>query len=175
MLNVLIFAFAILCLLIGLGFIYKPVWLVKFNKFAREKIFVDNLILLERRQKGVLFVLLFFFLAYLGYYRSLYSIRYTDRLVSTDRLLYQSLLHLHARQYAQVKKLCEKVMKRDPSNAQALYYRAAAQDLLYEASSAERSWAQAKAIDPDSANARSIREWVIKVKGPDSPELSVLK
>ena len=74
-----------------------------------------------------------------------------------------------------MKKLCERVLTRDHANAQALYQLAAAQALLNETAAAQQSWAQAKAIDPNSMIATSIRELVIKLKGADSPELTILK
>ena len=175
MLNVLIFFGAFGSLIAGLGFIYKPVWLVRFNKIAREKIFADNLILLERRKKGAFFVLLFFIFLYWGYYRSQYSLRYTDQIISTNRLLYQSLQHLHSRQYAEVKRLCEKVLTREPNNAQALYQMGAVQLLLNDPVAAQRSWSKARALDPNSPNAQSLREWVARLKGSDTPEISLLK
>ena len=163
--NVLLFFLATSSLILGLVFIYKPTLLIRFNKIARERFFNDNIILLERRKKGVLFILLFFIFLYWGYYRFQYVRMDLDHnLISTSRLLYQSLQHLQSRQYETAIMLCEKVLAREPDNTEALLQKGASHLLLGNPSQAQKCWAKADKIDPDSPKSERYKLLVRRLK-----------
>ena len=158
MIHIFIFALSLSFLALGLVFIYKPAWIVRVNKILRERVFNDNRVLLERRKKGFFFLLLFFIFFYWGYYRLQYApALISDTLISADRLLYQSLQHMHLKQYQSAKTLCERVLARDPANAEALYLLAAAQQGLGDKGGAQESWAKAEKINPNSPANQRLR------------------
>jgi len=162
--TILIYLGAVFLLFLGLFFIYKPLWLVRVNKFARERIFNDNLLLLERRQKGVLALLIAFIFFCWGYQKSHYTQnKFIEKLVSTDRLLYQSRHHLQSKEYQVVEVLCERVLSRDPNNSEALFHLAAANLLLKSPQSATIFWKKAKKLDPVSIQGQRIKELVLKL------------
>ena len=161
---------------IGLVFVYKPAWIVKFNKFARERIFNDTLILLERRKKGFFFMLTFLIFFYWGFQRLQFEpAAVSSKLVSTDRLLYQSFHHLQLNDYAESRRLCEIVIVREPNNAEAYYQLGAAQFLLDDPASAKKSWARAKAINPGSYSADRLRKLVVRHKNLPSEDIPAFR
>lgn len=168
--NHLIFVFSLCFLLVGLAFIYQPTWIIRFNKIARERIFNDAILLLERRKKGILFLLLSCVFFYWGYYRAHYAqTRLIDKIISADRLLYQAHQHLYAKQYQTAKTLCERILVREPENADALYQLGAAQFLLNDPVSGELSWAKAEKLAPNSLSGRRLKEFVARLQNSCPP------
>ncbi|OGR83770.1 MAG: hypothetical protein A2902_02910 [Elusimicrobia bacterium RIFCSPLOWO2_01_FULL_64_13] len=169
--NLAVFFASLVFFIIGLAFIYKPTWLVRINKVFRERIFNDNLILLQRRKKGVLFLLLFFIFLFWSYHRlATLDFLADSHIVSTDRLLYHSLQHLRSGRYPQVQSLCHRVLARDPRNAGALYQLGAVHFLMKDIETARKYWKKASEIDPDSENARSLKILVAGLNGLPLPE-----
>ena len=163
-------------LALGLVFIYKPIWIVRFNRIVRERILNDNLILLERRKKGFFFFLMFFIFFYWGYDSSQYHPTVAaSKFISTNRLLYQSQHHLHLREYKDSRRLCEMVLAREPNNAQALYQLAASQFLLDDPVAAQKSWTSAKAIGSNSQAADRLRKLVVRHKNLPSEDIPALR
>lgn len=169
-------AISLFFLILGLVFIYKPTWIVRFNKFVRERVFNDTLILLDRRKKGFFFFLMFFIFFYWGYDSFQYHPAIvSNKLISTQRLLYLSEHHLHLKEYQESRKLCEIVLEREPNNALALYQLAASQFLLNEPDPAQQSWAKAKGIDPEAPMADRLRKLVVRQKKLPSEDIPALK
>ena len=159
-------------LTLGLVFIYKPAWIVRVNKFVRERVLNDTLILLERRKKGFFFFLMFFILFYWGYDSFQYHPTVAaNKFISTERLLYLSQRHLHVNEYQESLKLCEVVLEREPNNSLALYQLAVSQYLQNDPVSAQKSWAKAKVIDPNPMLADRLRKLVARLKNLPSEEI----
>jgi hypothetical protein len=58
----LVIGFALFVL--GLGYLYRPQWVLRFNAFFRDTFFKDSIVLLSNRRVGMLLLLLsFIFLA----------------------------------------------------------------------------------------------------------------
>ena len=160
----------------GMAFIYKPALIVRFNKFVRERILNDNLILLERRKKGFFFLLIFLLFFYWGSSRFLYHPDpLGNNLVSTPRLLYQAHHHLHLKEYEEAKKLCLEILAREPANTEALYYLGAASFLLDDPVAAQKSWSRAKALSPASDTADHLRKLVVRCKNLSSEDIPALR
>ena len=172
----LILFVSLLFLTVGLVFIYKPFWIIRFNKLVRERILNDNLILLERRKKGFFFLLAFFIFFYWGYTRSLYSPSVMSaKLISTQRLLYQSEQHLRLKEYQESRRLCEEVLLREPGNPEALYQLGAVQFLLNDTTAAQNSWGKAKAVDSASEWAGRMRKLVVRHKNLPSEDIPAFR
>ena len=171
----LIFVSAV-CLAVGLVFIYKPAWIVRFNKIVRDRIFNDTLILLDRRKKGFFLILMFFIFFYLGYNRIQFEpAAVSTKIFSTQRLLYESFQNLNLRHFAQSRNLCAIVVEREPNNAEAYYQLGAVQFLMDDPVSARKSWAKAKSIDPGSYQADRLKKLVVRLKNLPSEEIPALK
>ncbi len=152
---------------VGLIFFYKPSWILRFNKFARERVFNDDVPVMDRRKKGAVFVLMSFVILYWAYYRAQYSpSRITEPFVSADRLLYQSLQHLNSREYVQAKNLCSRVLYKDPTNAEALYQLSAAQYLLNDTADADETWKKAQASNATAPEAEQMKKLIERQKLP---------
>lgn len=138
----------------------------------REKIFSDRLVYASRQLRAAFFLTLSFLSAFWLYHRVQY-VHYglTEKLISTDRLLYQSLQHFYARQYEDSRALSAKVLERDPKNAEALYQLAAAQFMLDDVRAGEASWEQARKADPDSLQGNRLKSIILQVKHSTSPVL----
>lgn len=173
--NSLIFTLGLFFLLLGLIFFYKHHWLLEVNKWVREMVFNDSLVLLDRHKKAALFLLIAGLFFYWGYHREHYTISIlSDRLISTDRLLYQSLNHLYAKRYNQAKTLCERVLKREPNNAEALYRLAAAQFLMDDIRSGSTNWLKAYKLDPKSEEAARLKILIQQFRDPFAVPIKVL-
>lgn len=161
----LIFSLAVFFLLLGFTFFYRPAWIARFNKFVRERFFNDSILLLERRKKGVLFLLIAVLFFYMGFFLEHYRpSRLSYRLLSNDRLLYQSLVHIHSQRYWWSRKLCERVLSKDPNNSQALYQLGVTCVLMNNPQEGERYWQRALALDPNSSQAENLRKLVSSLK-----------
>ncbi|MBI2915885.1 MAG: tetratricopeptide repeat protein [Elusimicrobia bacterium] len=162
----LTFLTALSLLFLGLVFFYRPNWVLYFNRVLREKFLNDSLVLLNRRKKGVFFLLLSSIFFYWGYLLSQYRpSRLSQKIISTDRLLYQSMRHLDDQQYEKSKSLCERVLSRDPNNADALYHLGAAHLLLNNQAQGESFWNKAVELDPRSSEASRLRGLITRTKG----------
>jgi hypothetical protein len=47
---------------LGVGYLFKPQWILRFNAFFRDTFFKDSVVLLSNRKVGMLLVLLAFIL-----------------------------------------------------------------------------------------------------------------
>ncbi len=170
--NQIIFGLAVFFLLIGLVFFYRPSWLLRFNEIAKEYIFNDNLVLLERRQRGFFLLLVSFLFFYWGYHRAQYTpLPVVGRLISIDRLMYQSLHHLYAKEYQDSRTVAERVLMRDPKNAEALYILSATQFLMNDLEGGRQSWQKARELSPNSTDADHFRSLILKEKSELRSEL----
>lgn len=168
----LVFILASFLLVAGWTFVYKPSWIIRFNKLAREKIFNDDLVLLGRKKWGTVCFVISLILLWLSYYGGQYThSKFTERLISNDRLLYQSLQHLYSKQYQKSKILAERVLMSEPENAEALYQLAATQFLLNDSKSGEALWARAQKLDPNSAQALRLYDLILQLKTTSSANL----
>lgn len=150
---------------IGLLFLYRPLWLLFLNQFLRERVFNDHLILSSRKKSAAFCILLSVLFFWMGYYSGHYTeTKITAKMISTDRLLYQSLQHLHAKDYRKAKLLAEKVLSDEPQNAEALYHLAAAQYLLEDVQSAEKNFLKAQKLDHSSPQVQYLSQYVMQLK-----------
>ncbi|MBI2118839.1 MAG: tetratricopeptide repeat protein [Elusimicrobia bacterium] len=161
----LIFILAVFFLLLGFTFFYRPAWIARFNKFVRDRLLNDSILLLERRKKGILFLLISALFFYMGYFLEHYRpSRLSYRLLSNDRLLYQSLVNLHSQRYWWSKKLCERVLSKDPNNSQALYQLGATYVLMNMPQEGEKVWQRALELEPNSPDAENLRKLVTSLR-----------
>lgn len=167
MTNALLFSFGLVLFLVGLAFFYSPHWILRVNRLARDWVFNDNYVVVERNKRAVLCLLLAFFFFYWGYLRAREAWR---PFVSTDRMLYQSLQDLHARNYAAAKAICQRVLARHPDNAEAMYQLSAAEYLMRNIEGGRTLWRQAVEMDPRCANAAYLRNLVLRDKSSDLPD-----
>lgn len=100
-------------LLISLGFLYRPAWILAVNAFARALLFNDSHVLHYRRRWG----LPLFAAASLFLFTGLKNLSQERPSPSADLwLAYRSFL---AHEYRQSVSLCEGILVQDPDNAQA--------------------------------------------------------
>ncbi|OGR85541.1 MAG: hypothetical protein A2901_03360 [Elusimicrobia bacterium RIFCSPLOWO2_01_FULL_54_10] len=174
--SIFLFLLSFLSLAAGFIFIYKPAWIVKANKIIREHVFNDTIILFDRRKKGFFFLLLFIIFFYWGYSRLQGEHgKLQDKLVSADRLLYDSFHSLENKDYAESKRLCETAISMEPQNAKAHYQLAAALYLLKDPAGAKKAWAQAVAINPASYEADRMRKLVVRQLKLPSEDIAAFK
>lgn len=165
-----------LFLSIGLVLIYKPAWIIKANKIARERLFNDSLVLLDRQKKGILFLLFFLIFFYWGYQRfQSEPAAVSGKFMPSERLLYQASHQLHLKEYEESKRLCEIVVSREPGNADALYQLGAAKFLLGDPAGAKDSWKKAKTINPASERADRLRKLIVRHKNLHSEDIPALR
>lgn len=164
------------CLASGFVFIYKPSAIVKTNQFMREMVFNDKIVLFDRRKKGFFFLLLFILFFYWGYSRlETERAKPFGKMVSTDRLLYESYRHLQDGEYDESRSLCERAIARDPGNADAHYQLGAAHLLMNDPVSAKKEWAAAKSINPNSYEADRMRKLAVKHLRLPSEDIAAFK
>lgn len=60
-------AAGIVCLLLGLGYLYRPDLITRMNAVIRESLLNDAHIALERRKWGIFFLLMSFLFLYMGF------------------------------------------------------------------------------------------------------------
>ena len=61
--------FGLMLLLLGLGYIYKPEIVQRFNRLLKETLLNDSYAALHHKKWGVLLVLIGFLLVYMGFSR----------------------------------------------------------------------------------------------------------
>lgn len=167
--NTFLTLFGLLLVVLGLTYMYRPSWILILNKFARERIFSDARVLLERRKKGMLFILCAVLLFYWSYHRAQYSpTRVMDRFVSSDRMFYQATAHFKAGEYNDAEKVGLKLMARQPQNAENLYLLAASRYLQGDRQGAEEIWAKAEAVRAQSETALQYRGICLRHKFPSA-------
>lgn len=170
--NTLLSFLGLVFVAVGLTYLYRPSWILILNKFARERVFCDARVLLERRKKGVLMLLLAFFSFYISYYRAHYgSTRVMDSFISIDRLLYQSGKHFEAGDYRDAIQVCNRIIERDPNNVSAYYQLAAARYLLGERADADWAWRKAEMMNVQHPGAQPFREICLRYNIPTTAGL----
>lgn len=163
--NTILFILGSLSVFAGLALIYRPGWILKFNRFVRDHVVNDAALLLERRKKGVLMLLLAFLFFTWGYYRAHYSpTRVMWRFVTPHRMLYQSYHHFHAGEYGESKLLCERVLLKDPDNPEALYQLAAIHYLQNNAQAGDALMQRAEQLPVRSATVQRLRAQAIGLR-----------
>ena len=60
-------AVGLICLLLGLGYLYRPDLIERMNAIIRETLLNDAHIALERRKWGAFFLLIAFLFLYMGF------------------------------------------------------------------------------------------------------------
>ncbi len=157
----------LLFVFLGLAYMYRPSWILTINKFARERIFCDARVILERRQKGLLFLLCSVLLFYWSYSRALYSpTRIMDYFVSTDRMFYQARNNFRVGEYGKADRACLKILSREPENSEALYLLAASRYLSGDKSGAEEVWSKAELVRAMTPMAQQFRDVCLRFKRP---------
>jgi len=160
----IIFIIGLFFLLAGWAFFYEPGWIVRLNKIMRDKVFNDSYALLERKKKAVVFILISFIFFFWAYQRAQYgSGRLSEKLISNDMLLYQSLRHLESKEYGKAIALCDHVLTRNPDNAEALYQIGAARFLLNDPAAGNQYWAKAAKIEPNCPVLVHLQKMISKV------------
>jgi hypothetical protein len=167
-----LFFAAVLSLFLGLVLIYQPDWILRFNRIMREKFFSDAPVLQKRRKHGLLMMVLALIFFSAWYQRGQdvpQQLRVT--LISTDRMLYQSLQCLYAGQYGRSKLLAEGILAREPHNTDALYHLSAAQFLMQDIASGKKNWNKARKIDPVNESAARLKKMLAVMNIPGLPVL----
>lgn len=160
-----LFTISLFLLLLGILLIYKPSWILFLNRMLREKVFNDSRILSMRRKSAAYSLVLSLIFFWAGYYSGHYTeTKITAKVISVDRLLYQSLQHLHFKQYAKAKLLAERVLLDEPENAEALYHLAAAQVFLNDPKSAEITLQKVRKLDHSSPQVQYLAQYVMQAK-----------
>lgn len=155
----------------GLTYLYRPSWILVINKFARERVFCDARVLLERRKKGVLMLLCAILFFYWSYYRAHYgSTRVMDSFVSIDRLLYQSHKHFASGDYKDAIQVCNRIIERDPNNLEAYYQLAAARYITGDRAIGDWAWHKAESMNPPGSSSRA-RDMCMRFNTPTTAPL----
>ncbi len=56
----------LLSLILGLGYLYRPYWIVKLNEWVRMNIFNDQILISRRRKVGIILFFIGVILIFLG-------------------------------------------------------------------------------------------------------------
>jgi tetratricopeptide (TPR) repeat protein len=168
--NIFIFALGLASFLTGLAFFYSPRWILWMNRLAREWVFNDNFVVAERNHRAVFFLLTGLFFFSWGYQRERSSHKPLEPIVSNSGLLYQSLQALQSKDYPAAKEICQRILSRDPRNAEAMYQLGAAEFLMKNIEGGRMIWNQAVEADPRFAKASYLRNLVLRDKSPELPD-----
>jgi len=60
------FLLGLLLLVLGLGYLYRPYWIVKLNAWVRMNIFNDQILITRRRKVGIILFFIGVILIFLG-------------------------------------------------------------------------------------------------------------
>ncbi|MFH0807214.1 MAG: tetratricopeptide repeat protein [Elusimicrobiota bacterium] len=116
--------FGILFFILGWIYLYKSNLVITLNRIARDVLFNDRLILLERKKLAVVFFCLSFIALYMGL-TSLASIAGTSEKSSWmmephGYLMYMAMQDYYRQRYASAIDKYQRVLKEDPDHFEAL-------------------------------------------------------
>ena len=127
-------------LLLSLGYLYRPVWILRLNALGRAFIFNDTYVLLYRRRWG----LPLFAAASLFLFSGFNNLSQQSRRPSVELwLAYRSFL---AHEYRQTIIQCEGILAQDGDNAQAWSLLGSAWSALGEREKADKAWNRSLAL-----------------------------
>jgi len=172
MITNILFISAFLLMALGVISIYKPRLIIRFNRIMRDKIFSDRIILFSRHKSGMITISIAFILFFTGYHRLHHArTELNSRIVSTDRLLYQSLQFIYSGEYIQAKLLAQSVLSRESGNIQAEYMLSAAEYYLQNYDEAVKILKKAQSHDSRAQYAGWYRRLISRYK--TIPDLEV--
>lgn len=152
------FAFGILCFFLGWVYLYKSNILLNLNRIAREVVFNDRLILLERKRLAIVFFCLSFVALYMGF-SSL-----TGWLISKDRnswtsenkqyLMYMAMQDYCTERYAAAIDKYQRILKADPNNPEVMKRMAYTYGAWGEKKKARVIWHKLLRVNPNDQEIR---------------------
>ena len=137
---------------------------------TREWVFNDNYVVIDRNKRALFFLLLSSVFFYWGYQRGHEAMQPIETFVTTDQLLYQSLQYLYAKKYPAARELCQRVLDREPHNAEAMYQLGATEYLMKNIDQGRKLWKQAVQTDPHCSKAPHLKSLVLRDKAPELPD-----
>ena len=144
---------------LGWIYLYKPNLVLQVNRIAREKIFSDRLILLERKKLAILF----FCLSFVGLYMGMTSLialqnNRQSNIWIMKPVTYQSYLAMQdfcAGRYESALQKYRNILKEEPDNMEALKRMAYTYAAMGDRKNAVALWKQLLQVRPDNKEAQN--------------------
>jgi tetratricopeptide (TPR) repeat protein len=118
------FILGIFFLFLGWIYFFRPKFVADFNKFARETVFNDRRILLERKKLAIFFFLISFAFTYFAFSSlSEHIARYGEgnwKPQANKYLMYMAMKDYFAQRYDNAVEKYQRILEREPNNMEAL-------------------------------------------------------
>ncbi len=105
---------SIFLFLFGLSYFYYPSFVVKLNKFVRDKIFSDKFVLINRKKIGLILVMTSILVFYFGVLVPKMSVSFRQQNIRD--YLYHAWRYYYQGYYNHAEKLCKEILFIDPEN-----------------------------------------------------------
>ncbi|MBN1824567.1 MAG: tetratricopeptide repeat protein [Endomicrobiales bacterium] len=148
----------VLFLTLGVIFLYQPNLMLRMNQLARELLFNDKRLLLERKRLAIFFFALSFVALYMGF-TSLNHWMAAKKKFSVDEgskyLMYLAMQDFCTEKYDRALQRYSQILQTDPRNTDALKYMALVYDELGDSKRARVTRQRILAIDPEDKETMS--------------------
>lgn len=132
--------FGVFFFLLGWVYLYKSNLVVELNRIARDILFNDRRVLLERKKLAILFFCLSFMALYMGL-SSLTAKKQENWLIGTNHyLMYMAMQDYCTARYQNAIEKYERILHNDPNNVSALKRLAYTYDACGEKRKAKALW-----------------------------------
>ncbi len=136
-------------LLLSLGYLYRPGWVLKLNEWGRAAFFNDGFVLLYRRRWGILLFICAILFFYSGFNNLAHQRAHEQP--SAYLGLVDAYRAFREKQYKGVVVRCQEVLKQEPDNIHAWTLLGSAWAALGRKDQAKKAWERVLSLDPDSA------------------------
>ena len=148
----------ILFLALGWVYFFKPNLVFTINKVARETIFNDRIILLERKKLAILFFCLSFVALYMGF--SALTTQLGSRgknswlMETSSYMMYMAMQDYCREKYDNAIQKYNLVLNSDPNNIAALRHLSYTYEAIGDSAKARVIWQRILALDPKNSEIR---------------------
>lgn len=146
--------FGVFFFLLGGVYLYKPNLVGELNRIARDILFNDRRVLLERKKLAILFFCLSFMALYMGF-SSLTAEKQENWLIGTNHyLMYMAMQDYCTARYQNAIEKYERILRSDPNNVRALKRLAFTYEACGEKRKAKALWVKLGTLLPESTEIR---------------------
>lgn len=158
--------FSLLFFILGWIYLYKSNMVLNLNRIARDMIFNDRLVLLERKKLAILFFCLSFVALYMGFTSLMLLAASRGKnswATETNKyLMYMAMQDYCTERYSSAVEKYEKVLKSEPNNVEAWKRLAYTYTALGEKRKARNIWKKVLSISPNESDTRTTSEKFIE-------------
>jgi tetratricopeptide (TPR) repeat protein len=106
--------FTILLFFLGLCYLYYPSLVIKINKWAKDKLFNDEFILMYRKKVGIICIVVSLLIFYFGVFIPKLSLSFRQQNIRDD--LYHAWCYYYQKNYDKAENLCREILFVQPDN-----------------------------------------------------------